>query len=39
LNKEAAASPKIRQLSVADVLAETIKRISNEESLSSLFIE
>jgi ribose-phosphate pyrophosphokinase len=29
----------IRQLSVADVLAETIRRISNEDSLSSLFIE
>jgi ribose-phosphate pyrophosphokinase len=30
---------KIRQLSVADVLAETIRRISNEDSISSLFIE
>ncbi|MDR2111836.1 MAG: ribose-phosphate pyrophosphokinase [Candidatus Accumulibacter sp.] len=29
----------IRQLSVADVLAETIRRISNEDSISSLFIE
>ena len=39
LTKEASASPRIRQLSVADVLAETIRRISNEDSVSSLFIE
>ncbi len=39
LSKEASESPKIRQLSVADVLAETIRRISNEDSVSSLFIE
>jgi ribose-phosphate pyrophosphokinase len=30
---------KIRQLSVAGLLAETIRRISNEDSVSSLFIE
>lgn len=29
--------PKIRQISVADELAESIRRISNEESLSALF--
>jgi ribose-phosphate pyrophosphokinase len=34
---EAESSPKIRQLSVADELAESIRRISNEESLSALF--
>ncbi len=39
LNDEAHKSPRIRQLSVADVLAETIRRISNEDSVSSLFIE
>ena len=39
LSPEAAKSPRIRQLSVADVLAETIRRISNEDSVSSLFIE
>ena len=39
LSQEAQLSPRIRQLSVADVLAETIRRISNEDSVSSLFIE
>ncbi|MBK7355467.1 ribose-phosphate pyrophosphokinase [Propionivibrio sp.] len=39
LSVEAQKSPRIRQLSVADVLAETIRRISNEDSVSSLFIE
>ncbi|MFZ4539375.1 ribose-phosphate pyrophosphokinase [Propionivibrio sp.] len=39
LSEEAHRSPRIRQLSVADVLAETIRRISNEDSVSSLFIE
>ena len=39
LNGEAQKCKKIRQLSVADVLAETIRRISNEDSVSSLFIE
>ncbi len=39
LSEEAQKSPRIRQLSVADVLAETIRRISNEDSVSSLFIE
>ena len=37
LTKEAQESNKIRQLSVADELAESIRRISNEESLSALF--
>lgn len=35
----AAASPRIRQLSVAPILAETIRRISNDDSVSSLFID
>ena len=39
LTDEAQKCRKIRQLSVADVLAETIRRISNEDSVSSLFIE
>lgn len=37
LGQEAMASDKIRQLSIADELAESIRRISNEESLSALF--
>ncbi len=39
LTPEAQLSPRIRQLSVADVLAETIRRINNDDSVSSLFIE
>ncbi len=37
LQAEAEASARIRQLSIADELAESIRRISNEESLSALF--
>jgi ribose-phosphate pyrophosphokinase len=39
LNEEAAACPKIRQLSIANLMAETIRRISDEDSVSSLFME
>ena len=39
LTDEGQKCTKIRQLSVADVFAETIRRISNEDSVSSLFIE
>jgi ribose-phosphate pyrophosphokinase len=39
LRDEAKASPRIRQLSVANLMAETIRRISDEDSVSSLFIE
>ncbi len=39
LRDDAMACPRIRQLSVAELLAETIRRISNEDSVSSLFIE
>jgi len=39
LSPEAQACPKIRQLSCAALLGETILRISNAESVSSLFID
>lgn len=39
LSAEAAASPKIRQLHIATLLAETIRRVSNEESVSSLYVD
>jgi len=39
LNAEAQACPKIRQLSTAELLAETIRRISDEESVSSLYLD
>jgi len=39
LGKEAAACGKIRQLSVAFLFAETIRRISDGESVTSLFAE
>jgi ribose-phosphate pyrophosphokinase len=37
LREDALKSTRIRQLSVAELLAETIRRITNEESVSSLF--
>ncbi|MBU0499259.1 MAG: ribose-phosphate diphosphokinase [Gammaproteobacteria bacterium] len=39
LSPEARACEKIRQLNIADMLAETIRRISNNESVSSLFVD
>ena len=39
LSPEAKQCPKIRQLSCAQLLAETMTRISNEESVSSLFTD
>jgi len=39
LSPEAQALPNIRQLSCAQLLAETMTRISNEESVSSLFTD
>ncbi len=39
LNDEAKACKKIRQLSVAFLFAETIRRISDGESVTSLFAE
>ena len=39
LRDHARACPKIRQLSVAGLLAETMRRIRDEESVSSLYID
>jgi ribose-phosphate pyrophosphokinase len=39
LNEAARNCKRIRQLSTAELLAETIRRINNEESVSSLFAE
>jgi ribose-phosphate pyrophosphokinase len=39
LNAEARACKKIRQLSTAELLAETMRRISTEESVSSLYVD
>ncbi len=39
LNAEARACSKIRQLSTAELLAETMRRISDEESVSSLYVD
>jgi ribose-phosphate pyrophosphokinase len=39
LRPEAEASPKIRQISVDSLLAETVRRICEESSVSSLFVE
>jgi ribose-phosphate pyrophosphokinase len=39
LREDARACTKIRQLSVAGLLAETILRIFSEDSVSSLFVE
>ena len=37
LSAEAQEHPKIRQVSVASMVAETIRRINNEESISAMF--
>ncbi|WP_117315362.1 ribose-phosphate pyrophosphokinase [Chromatocurvus halotolerans] len=37
LSDEARAISKIRQLTISDLLAESIRRVSNEESISALF--
>jgi len=39
LSKAAASCGRIRQLSIAELLAETMRRVSNEESVSSLFMD
>jgi ribose-phosphate pyrophosphokinase len=37
LSDAAKGCTKIRQLTIADLLAESIRRVSNEESISALF--
>ena len=39
LSADAQACDRIRQLSIAEMLAETMRRISTDESVSELFIE
>jgi ribose-phosphate pyrophosphokinase len=39
LSEEAEACARIRQLSTAELLAETMRRISDEESVSSLYVD
>lgn len=39
LSAEALKCPKVRQLTLSDMLAEAMRRISNEESLSAMFRE
>lgn len=37
LSENAKTCPKIRQVSIASLLAESLRRINNEESISALF--
>jgi len=39
LSSDATNCDKIRQLSIAEMLAETMRRVSNDESVSSMFID
>jgi ribose-phosphate pyrophosphokinase len=39
LSEEAKGSDKIRQLSIAELLAEAVRRVASEDSVSSLFME
>ena len=39
LNEEGRACAKIRQLSTANLLAETMRRITEDESVSSLYLD
>jgi ribose-phosphate pyrophosphokinase len=39
LKQDAKNCPKIRQLSAANLLAETMRRISDEESVSDLYVD
>ncbi len=39
LREDAQVCSRVRQLSIAELLAETMRRISNEDSVSSLFMD
>ena len=39
LSAEAKACRRIRQLSIAELLAETMRRVANDDSVSSLFMD
>ena len=39
LGEDGEACPKIRSLSLAEMLAETMRRVSNDESVSELFVD
>jgi len=39
LTSQAASCARIRQLSTAELLAETMRRIADEESVSSLYVD
>jgi ribose-phosphate pyrophosphokinase len=39
LHDDARACTKIRQLTIAEMLAETMRRIADEESVSSLYVD
>ncbi|MCL5801526.1 MAG: ribose-phosphate pyrophosphokinase, partial [Gammaproteobacteria bacterium] len=39
LRAEAKGCPRIRQISIAEMSAETMRRISKEESISSLYMD
>jgi ribose-phosphate pyrophosphokinase len=39
LSPAAKECDRIRQLSIAELMAETMRRITNEESVSSLFVD
>jgi ribose-phosphate pyrophosphokinase len=39
LSEAARACPRIRQLSVAELLAETLRRINESDSVSSLYLD
>ena len=39
LRPDAKKCKRIRQLTIAEMLAETMRRISNEESVSSMFMD
>ncbi len=39
LRADSAAQPKIRVVSIAELIGETLRRINNEESVSYLFVD